>query len=191
MGFPERDRLRISGTALIFGAMLLLVLPLRWFLAAILAAIFHELCHYAAARLLGGRVGSVFVGGSGAVMQIAPLGQGRELVCALAGPVGGFLLLLFARWFPRLALCAAFQSLYNLLPVYPMDGGRAIRCLAAMTLPPDAAEKLCGIVAGVCRVLIVLLALWAVFVWHLGCMPLLLAALILIRTAPGKSPCKL
>lgn len=191
MGSPDSNRLRISGTALIFGAMLLLILPLRWFLAAILAAIFHELCHYTAARLLGGRVGRVSVGESAAIMQIAPLSQGRELICALAGPVGGFFLLLFARWFPRLALCAAFQSLYNLLPVYPMDGGRVIRCLAAMALPPEKAERLCRIVEQGCRVTILLLALWAVFAWHLGFMPLLLAALILIRTAPGKSPCKL
>lgn len=53
----------------------------------------------------------------------------KEALCALAGPVGSFSVVLLAEYFPEAALFGLVQGLYNLLPVYPLDGGRILRCL--------------------------------------------------------------
>ena len=51
------DRVRASGWGCVLLALALLVLPLPWLLAAVTAALFHELCHGAAVLALEGRVG--------------------------------------------------------------------------------------------------------------------------------------
>ena len=117
-----------SGFCLLWAACLLL-LPLRWTMGALLAALIHECAHYAAIYLLGGQVYSINLGGSGALMETAPLTHGRETICALAGPLGSFSLLILSEYFPEAAVCGLIQGAYNLIPVYPLDGGRVMRCL--------------------------------------------------------------
>lgn len=119
----------IDPLAFFLGAFLLLVLPLHWILAAVIAAVCHELCHMGAVYALGGRVLSFRIGPTGAVMETELDGPGRECIAALAGPAGSFLLLLFGRVLPHVAVCGLIQGAFNLLPLYPLDGGRALRCL--------------------------------------------------------------
>ena len=78
----------IGGWVLLMLALMILVLPMQWVLAAVLAAMFHELCHYGAARLCGGNVAQLRVGTFGAQMEVWGLTNLGELVCALAGPLG-------------------------------------------------------------------------------------------------------
>lgn len=115
-------------SAFLMGALLLLTVPFPWLLGAFGAGCFHELCHYAAIRALGGQVYTLQIRFSGASLEMQPLSPARELLCALAGPAGSLFLVLFLQPFPRLALCALIQAAFNLLPIYPLDGGRAILC---------------------------------------------------------------
>lgn len=116
--------------------MLFLLLPLRWILCAAIAAAFHEACHILAVSLCGGKVQKLDVGDRGAVILADGMSAGKTLICVLAGPIGSLLLMLFVRWIPRIALCALAQGIYNLLPIYPLDGGRAIRCVQDMKNRP-------------------------------------------------------
>ena len=187
---PNRCCLRITGGGCVFLALALLLLPLKWLCAALGACVFHELCHLAAIRLLGGQVRGIDIGARGAAIQICDMSRGRELVCALAGPIGGLCLLPLAPWVPRLAVCAAVHSLYNLLPIYPLDGGRALSCIAALLLPPGKAQRLCKGVRYACILSCVLPCLWASFVMKMGYAPLLVAMLLLIRSGNVKIACK-
>ena len=81
---------------------------------------------------MGGRIWEFRLCAGGAVMEATPMSAGRELLCVLAGPVGGLLLASFYRGIPRVAICAAAQSAFNLLPVYPLDGGRAMGCMVEL-----------------------------------------------------------
>ncbi len=133
---------QISAGALIFLAALVLLLPLQWVGAVIVAATVHELCHVFAIYLLGGSIQSITIGGKGIVMKTQPMSGIREIVCAMAGPVGSLCLLLFVRWLPRTAVCGLVHGLYNLIPLLPMDGGRVLRGMLFGLLKPPKAEKL-------------------------------------------------
>lgn len=129
----------LSGWGCVALALVLLVLPLPWVFGALAAGAFHECCHYFAIRALGGRVSGVAVGPRGAVMELQDLGSVAELLAAAAGPVGSLSLMLLCRLFPRLALCGLVQGMYNLLPVYPLDGGRILRCALKRALSAEKA----------------------------------------------------
>ncbi len=176
-----------SAGASILLALMLLVLPLQWILAAVTAALFHEGCHYIAIRLCSRERTNVRFFAYGARMPLPNMSRGKELLCALAGPIGGLLLLSTAQWLPRVAICAGFQSLYNLLPVYPMDGGRAVSCLMYLLLPPPRARKACAIVEALCLSGLVILGGYGFFVRKLGPLPLLFAVFLVLRL---KKPCK-
>ncbi len=130
-----------SGTFLLY-TVLLLTLPLPWIIAAFSAALFHELCHIACAVLSGATVERFRVTPYGASIHAIFSGTVQELLCALAGPAGSLSLVLFARHFPRLAICGVIQGLFNLLPLFPLDGGRIIRCLAYILFPSCAHQIL-------------------------------------------------
>ena len=92
---------------------------------AALAAAVHELGHYAAVRLQGGAVKDLCLSLSGGALVLAPaaslLGDGGEGSSLLAG----------------LSLCLGW---FNLLPVWPLDGGRALLLILSGFLPHDQAE---------------------------------------------------
>jgi len=127
MDLSTQPEIRVEGSAWIFLAVLILLLPLSWVLSALTAALIHELSHILMLKLLCVPIFGIRVGARGAVLSTGAMTNQQELLCALAGPVGSFSVLILIRLFPRLALCALVQGLYNLLPFYPMDGGRAVR----------------------------------------------------------------
>ena len=57
------------------------------------------------------------------------MGPKFQLPAILAGPIFGLLPVLLWEKCPRLAFCATLLSARNLLPIYPLDGGRALRLL--------------------------------------------------------------
>ena len=181
-----RTFVRVDGAACLLLALLILTLPLKWLVAALAAAGIHELCHYLAVMAAGGRVLTLRIGPGGAVMETEPMSRGSELLCALAGPAGSLLLAGLFRFFPCTALCALAQGVFNLLPVYPLDGGRALRC-ALEGLGPKRAERGSRLVEfGTLGMLGILgiAAIWR----HLGYFPLIAALLLAIRR---NKPCKL
>lgn len=121
------------------------------------AAALHELGHWLALRLCGAEVRSLRIGLLGAVLEAdcARLSYGRELAAVLAGP--GMNLLCawaFSRLGPPGVEAAVGAHLvlggFNLLPLRPLDGGRALYLLTAWAWGPwtgDRAARWAGTVS--------------------------------------------
>ena len=118
----------------------------RVFYAFLAAAAAHEAGHVMAIYLVGGRVTGIRLGMCDAKIETRGLGYRQEIFCALAGPGMSVLVCLALR--KAYATCAAISlllGLFNALPVYPLDGGRALRAGLCLVLPLGRAEAVSNI----------------------------------------------
>ena len=123
-------------------AAALFILPLRWLIAMVVAAAVHEAGHLLALRFSKVEVEKLALDLMGARIIVKPLTLKQECLCACAGPAAGLLLIGVGRFYPELAVCAFAQSLYNMIPIMPLDGGRIIRCALETLVSPQWSEKI-------------------------------------------------
>lgn len=144
-------RMRITAGFWVLTAAVWLAEP-ELLLPTVLAAAFHELGHVVALWAVGGRVEGFTLSALGAELRLSGgLSYGRELPVALAGPVCSMALAWTAAamgWFLTAGISLAL-GLFNLLPVRPLDGGRAVACVGGMLLDPVGAERLERVCAAV------------------------------------------
>ena len=158
-----------------------MIMPIEWLVAWLVAISFHEICHCFAVKLCGGKSYHLSVGFGGAIINCSELTGKCQLICLLAGPFGGLLLALLGRWFPRVALCTWVLSVYNLLPLLPLDGGQALQLLIKNKKIFYAIEK----------VVLVVLTLGGIYLslyWHFGALPVVIVGILWLKNR--KSPCK-
>jgi Zn-dependent protease/CBS domain-containing protein len=157
--------------------------------------VLHELGHALAARRYGVPTADITLLPIGGVarLQRIPEHPTQELVVALAGPavnVAIVILLLAigvrarvdpsdndflvqARFLPKLLVVNQFLVFFNLLPAFPMDGGRVLRALLAMRLEYGRATRLAASVGQFMAIIFGFLGLMgnpmllliALFVW--------------------------
>ncbi|MEX2103938.1 MAG: M50 family metallopeptidase, partial [Bacilli bacterium] len=106
----------------------------------------HEIGHFAAAKYFGWRVTEIQILPFGGVAKVEENGNvpvKEEIIVALAGPLQNGLMIVIAFLFFRVGIWSAEWStffihanvtlaLFNLLPIYPLDGGKVVQCLMSL-----------------------------------------------------------
>lgn len=186
----DRTEVSIHPAFCIGMAAAVMVLPIKWVIAWFAACFVHELCHYIMLISIGVPVYSIRIGISGVIMETEEMNPKQEMLCALAGPLGGIALLVGIRLFPRIAICGVIQSLFNLLPIYTMDGGRCLSSALTMvfgTSPTDRMmEKISWLTIGVLFVT----AVYCSLIFDLGPLPVLATLIVALRNRKSKCSCK-
>lgn len=147
----HRGRVKISGGFWLLAAWFGLANGWRLLGMVLSAAALHELGHYLVLRLFGAKIISLRLEVFGAVMETdsGGLSYGRELAAVLAGPAANFLCA-FALASPQIpdwyapAGAHLALGLFNLLPVRPLDGGRAVWLTLTWALGPAPGERAAG-----------------------------------------------
>ena len=181
MDLKNKLRLSIKPNTYFYLALLLFFVPLPWLAAWFIAVCSHELFHIVAVRLCGGEISRLDIGIGGMDMETSPLSERKRLIAILSGPAGGLLLVFLGRWLPKTALCSWMLSVYNLLPLLPLDGGRALEILLDE-------QPVFLIVEKVFLILLAVLALYSVMILKLGILPVAIVAVLWARNR--KIPCK-
>ena len=163
-------RVQVTGGFVLLTAWFVLANGWEPLVTVLGAAALHELGHWIALRILGAKAAALRLSVLGAAMEVdsGRLSYGGELAAVLAGPAANLLaaLVLTAlggeRWpaavGANLVLCA-----FNLLPVRPLDGGRALYLLVSWAAGPaagEAAGRWAGTVAAAALSGLILWVIW-------------------------------
>ena len=135
----------------------LIFLDVPYFVPLLFAASVHECGHLICAATLKIKVRSIKLSILGARINVdvSRLSYGREFFLALCGPLAGILgaLLSFSlsRFFAAdtriyealysFSAISVFLSLFNLIPVESLDGGRMLRCAISLLFSPESADS--------------------------------------------------
>jgi Zn-dependent protease len=163
--------------------------PAGTFFPFLLAIAVHEAGHLLALRAMRARIHKLRLDITGAVLETEPLRYSHELIVALAGPAVNFLCVLTcSQKYPLFALVNFCLLFYNLLPFYPLDGGRILRALLHLLLSDRAADGVEKIVCIACGLSLTLFSVYLTCVWHAGLWPVLVCLFLFLRVAESAIP---
>ena len=165
-------RVRFTPGFLFLAALLLYQSSSAFLISFLAAATLHELAHVAMARLLGVPVRTLSMTAFGCVLTLADgalIANGKLLLIGAAGPLLNLGIAALCQGLSQVAGVAALfgaenllLALFNLLPVFPLDGAVILSSALSFRMLPEQAERwTCG-----CSLVLVVIAVTAAFVLH-------------------------
>lgn len=145
----------------------------------IVAIILHELAHLAAIALCGYKIRAVKFTIKGIQIDISAQNKARltsELIISFAGPLVGLLTAwaFFALKLPDFGYVSVILSLFNLLPIAGLDGGK-ILLEVLIAVSPVYGQSICDVIS-FCTILILMLGGLGIYMVYPQLGQLLIAA---------------
>ena len=150
------------------------------FFSYFVSVILHELAHDRMARLRGYRLGQIVLMPYGAVLKGGEdFPKVDSVLIAIFGPLINLLLALFivATWWlvpdfysytEKLMWANLSLALFNLIPVFPLDGARVILALSNKKVRTLRILRIVGIILGVILFILMIISLFYTFNISLG-----------------------
>ncbi len=142
-------RYSISPLFIIFMVAFVLIDGSFLSLLTVLFSLWHEMWHIIVLKLVGGKVRGLSAVGIGIKLNSDMLGYKQEIAVALAGPLASFFMFIVFLPFAlknEYTMFCAFSNLIifiiNILPVFPLDGGRALYFFMCERVLPFTASKI-------------------------------------------------
>ena len=133
-------RITISLALTLAAAFIYYVVSIETAIAIALPVAVHELAHIIALRFFGLKVKSVRAELTGLCIDYCGFAEPvAHIAAAFAGPAGGFT---GCAWMELSAGISLLLSVFNLLPVLPLDGGRILLGLMTMLLGARTGERI-------------------------------------------------
>lgn len=136
--------IKIHYYILIFIVILYLLGSVKTFLNFYFFAIIHEVAHMIIAKMLKVRITEIAFLPMGVNARFDEnINYIKELVIAMAGPIASLLLAIFLR--PPYNIMNLFIFATNMMPIYPLDGGRIARIIFIKIFKYKKGIKIYGI----------------------------------------------
>ena len=142
-----------------------LLTGLDLFLSIFVAVLIHELAHTAVAKKLKHSVEHVYldVFNGAAAIDTTYLAYKDTILIVLAGPLSN-LVLYFIGYYLGLDIFSSvniFLFIFNILPIYPMDGGRICKAICQWVTKPSIGRKINGYISIVFSILLFIFSIMA------------------------------
>ena len=126
-----KGRFQISAGAVLLLSALYYLGGLGSLAALITAALVHEAGHIAALIASGVTVEGIRFSASGICMSVGSFkSPGNEIFCLASGPLAGLVYAFAVRdFYPPSAQYSLMLTVFNILPVSVLDGGRILNCV--------------------------------------------------------------
>ena len=163
--------------------------PYGSFVPYILSVILHELGHVLVLNLLKIKIYTIH-GFLGTIeIRTPPLTYKQEWQVGAAGPlVNGLLIMLYYHRSDVMSFVNTILLCYNLLPFYPLDGGRILRSVLRLSMTVTGAEHWERIIGIVTYTALLCGAFYIIFRFRCGLWPIILWGMIFYRTADSLFP---
>ena len=168
-----QERIRISAFAALLAGFLYIIGDLNTIFAVLLPITVHELGHIIALRLLGMRIIGFEIELRGfCIKYTGCTGLLGEAAAAAAGPLSGLLYAIAASaagkvsdsaWLELTAGVSLLLSVFNLLPVKPLDGGKLFGYISELIFGERTGTKISGAVSCIVCIAAISAGLWLLF----------------------------
>lgn len=172
-----RFKITIHPLFLILGVVLLFVGQLSLFLITTFSALLHELGHFLVADKLGYKMTRIRLMPFGAELfgDFDSFYEKDEMYVAIAGPIVNFCfcIVILSLWWVKPAIYNVTEELFftnlvmglfNLLPIFPLDGGRIVLCKLSKNLERKKAAKLVKNITKIFAIMMFILFILTIFV---------------------------
>jgi stage IV sporulation protein FB len=124
---------------------------LDWFLSIFAAVLLHELAHTAVAKKLNHPVDHVYldVFNGAAAIDTTYSSYKDTILIVLAGPLSNLVLWIIGSYLGLdiFVQVNMFLFIFNILPIYPMDGGRICKAICQWMTKPSLGRKINGYIS--------------------------------------------